>query len=212
MTLRTHEATGVGLIYPDASSLRLGPDAEIELTDAWRVTLRQGAVYVATAPQARGRLEVVTPIGRVRHVGTQFEVRYEPPELRLRVREGRVAVAGQSVNVDAGAGEELAIGPSGLVQRRAFATDDADWRWAELLAPMPHFDGRSAQALLEWAAREMGRQLVYAKPSVAERAAHVILHGEPGPLDPAAVLEVMLATTDLEVDTADGGKLRVFTR
>jgi len=78
--------------------------------------------------------------------------------------------------------------------------------------PGKNIDGHSAQALLEWAAREMGRELVYAQPFIAERAAHVILHGEPGPLAPAAVLEVMLATTDLQVDTAEGGKLRVYHR
>jgi ferric-dicitrate binding protein FerR (iron transport regulator) len=211
-TLRTRDGTGVGLVYPDASSLRIGPNAEIELTDAWHVQLRQGTVFVGTAPEVPGPLEVVTALGRVRHVGTQFEVRYEPPGMRVRVREGRVAVAGQSVSTHAAAGEELAIDATGAVDRRAFASDDPAWRWAELLAPVPRFDGRSAQALLEWAAREMGRELVYARPSVAQRAASVIVHGEPGPLAPAEVLQVMLATTDLRVDASEGARLRVYIR
>jgi ferric-dicitrate binding protein FerR (iron transport regulator) len=211
-TLRTLDDSGVGLLYPDQSSLRLAPGSEIELTDAWFVTLRRGTLYVGTAANAAGRLEVVTPRGRVRHLGTQFELRYQAPELRLRVREGRVSVAATTGGVVAEAGEELTLTQAGTIERRPFARDDLAWHWAELLAPAPQLEGRSAQALLEWAARETGRELVYANPAVARRAATVVLHGEPGPLAPAATLDVMLATTDLTVDMAEDGRIRVHTR
>jgi ferric-dicitrate binding protein FerR (iron transport regulator) len=213
-TLRTGEGAGAGLLYPDESSLRLGPGSEIELTDAWSLTLRSGTLYAATAANRPGRLEVVTPRGRVRHLGTQFEVRYRDSELRLRVREGRVALATDAggVGVVADAGEELSIGPSGRMERRPIATDDPAWHWTELLSPMPPFDGRSAQALLEWAARETGRELVYADSTAAQRAATVILHGDPGQLAPEAALEVMLATTDLHASVAEGGRIRVVAK
>jgi ferric-dicitrate binding protein FerR (iron transport regulator) len=211
-TLRTGQGAGVGLLFPDQSSLRLGPVSEIELTDAWSVTLRTGTLYVATAAREPGKLEVVTPRGRVRHLGTQFELRYEAPVLRVRVREGRVALAGEAGRVLAQAGEEVSIHGSGDAERRFFATDDPAWRWVERLAPMPQFDDRSARALFEWAAREMGRELVYSNSAVEQRARTVILHGEPGPLAPSAALEVMLATTDLEVDLAESGRIRVLAK
>lgn len=213
-TLRTEPHSGVGLLYPDGSSLRLGAGSEIELTDAWSVTLRQGTLYVATvtATAEPGRLEVVTRRGRVRHLGTQFEVKYEAPTLRVRVREGRLAIAAATGRVVAEAGEEVSIGATGDAARRMFARDDPAWHWVEMLAPMPLFDGRPAQALLEWAAREMGRDVVYASPAVEQRAASVVLHGDPGPLAPAVALDVMLATTDLAVDTAGGGRIRVHRK
>lgn len=209
-TLRTSEGAGVGLLYPDESSLRLGPGSEIEFTDAWSVTLRSGTVYIASAATDPGRLEVITAQGRVRHLGTQFELKYQAPMLRLRVREGRVALATEGGRIVAEAGEQLSIGASGGVERQAFASDDPAWHWTGLLAPMPQVDGRSARALLEWAARETGRELVYADPAAEQRAATVILHGEPGLLAPQATLEVMLATTDLRVDVSEGGRIQVF--
>ena len=211
-SLRTRAASGVGLLYPDGSSLRLGPDSEIELSSERSVTLKSGTLYAATAAQGPGRLEVLTPRGRVRHLGTQFELRYDEPVLRLRVREGRVALAADGDSFVAEAGEELTVGAAGEIERRSIARDDPDWRWSEQLAPMPRFDGRSARTLLEWAARETGRELVYADAAAEQRAATVILHGEPGPLEPATALELMLATTDLGVDVDGSGRIQVLTR
>jgi hypothetical protein len=145
-------------------------------------------------------------------LGTQFELRYEAPVLRVRVREGRIALAGESGRVLAQAGEELSIGTAGDVERRFVASDDPAWHWAERLAPVPQFDGRRARDLLEWAARETGRELAYATPAAEQRAATVILHGEPGPLAPSAALEVMLATTDLGIDMEDSGRIRVLAK
>jgi len=229
VTVRTGTAAGLGLLYPDESSLRLGPDTAIELTDAWSVTLHHGTVYVATATASApatatatamanaiaaagkpGRLEVLTPRGSVRHLGTQIEVRYDAPSLRVRVREGCVAVANPGIRIVARAGEEVSLGPSGLLQRRAFASGDPAWHWAERLAPMPRFDDRPARVLLEWAAREMGRQLVFTDASVERHASTVILHGEPGPLAPADALAVMLATTDLTADVSGSARIRVM--
>jgi ferric-dicitrate binding protein FerR (iron transport regulator) len=211
-TLRTREGTGVGLLYPDGSSLRLAPGSEVELTEAWVVTLRGGTVYVASAVREAGRLEVITPRGLVRHVGTQFELSYEAPLLRMRVREGRVALSSGGRRVMAQAGEQLTIGVSGDVERRTLASDDPAWHWAESLAPMPQFDNRSARVLLEWAARETGRELVYGDPAIEQRTAGVILHGEPGPLAPEAALDIMLATTDLRAEIAEGGRIRVVAK
>jgi ferric-dicitrate binding protein FerR (iron transport regulator) len=213
LTVRTGTGAGLGLLYPDETSLRLGPDTSIELTGAWSITLHHGTVYLATATVAAreaGRLEVLTPRGSVRHLGTQLEVRYEASSLRVRVREGSVAVANPGIRVVARAGEEVSLGPSGMLHRRVFARGDPAWHWAERLAPMPRFDDRPARVLLEWAAREMGRQLVFAGTAVERHASTVILHGEPGPLAPAEALAVMLATTDLTAEVSGDATIRVM--
>jgi len=211
-TLRTAADSGVGLLYSGGLSLRLGASSEIELTDATHVTLRNGTLYLATGDGQPARLEIVTPIGRVHHVGTQFELKYHEPTLRLRVREGSVEIDTPAQQLVAVAGEELTVGTSGDVERQEIASDDPDWRWVESLVPVPDFDGRSAHALLEWAARETGHRLVYANDEVERHAASVILHGQAGTLPPIAMLDTMLATTDLDVDLEADGRMRVHTR
>ena len=82
--LRTGPNSGAGLLYPGQLSLRLGADSEIELTDVQRVRLLRGTVYVDTGYAGAGHLEVETPLGRVRHLGTQYELNHVSSALRIR--------------------------------------------------------------------------------------------------------------------------------
>ncbi|MBS1201376.1 MAG: hypothetical protein H6R27_2054 [Proteobacteria bacterium] len=210
--LRTGAASGAGLLYPGQVSLRLGSDSEIELTDLRRVTLRHGTVYVQTGHARSSPLEVNTPYGTVRHVGTQYELHSTALELRIRVREGQVVLERESGQVAARAGEQLSVTTSGAVERRAFATHDPAWGWTESLAPMPPLDGQPARVLLEWAARETGRELHYTDTASERRAAQVVLHGQFGRLSPSQSLEVLRATTDLDCQLDAGGRIIVAAR
>jgi len=144
-------------------------------------------------------------------VGTQFELKVAGKALRLRVREGRVEVdrAGQ---LFAGvAGEQLELDTQGAATHSSIAATDADWQWAEAVAPAPDIDGQPASVLLAWVARETGRRLRYQSTTVESRAANVILHGNIRHLAPLAALDVMLATTDLEY-TLVGDTMEVRVR
>ena len=210
--VRTGRGSGVGLLMQRHLSLRVAADTEIELTDAALVRLLRGAIYVDAAPDAKDRLFVATPLGTARHDGTQFELRYEPPRLQLRVREGRVYLDRESGPVQAATGESLLITADGQIERSRIPTHDARWQWTQSLAPMPDFDERPVRELLQWVARQTGRQLRYAGPAAEQRAATAILHGRLSRLAPDEALTVALATTDLSVDLQDEDRIVIGTR
>jgi ferric-dicitrate binding protein FerR (iron transport regulator) len=193
-------------------SLRLAPDSEAVLDAPGRLYLQRGTAYLDSGPRpARRGIEVVTPAGTARELGTQFELHVAGVGLRLRVREGAVVIDHGGRSVTGQAGEEVSIDPFGGVQRTTIAPDDPAWQWAESVAPMPDMDGQPASALIAWVARETGRNLRYATPQVEQRAATVILHGEIRHLAPLEALEAMLATTDLWVEL-DGHTMEIRSR
>jgi ferric-dicitrate binding protein FerR (iron transport regulator) len=210
--LRTGRESGAGLLFADQLSVRLAADTEIELGDSHRIALVRGTVYVDTGSDGGGRLEVDTPRGRVRHLGTQYELHSVGSGLRIRVREGRVQLEQRTGSVIAEAGEQVSIAAGGTVERATIAAHDPRWRWTEALAPMPALDGRPARVLLEWAARETGRELRYVDAESEERAAQAILHGHFGRLAPAQALDVLEATTDLGYRLEDGSRITVEAR
>jgi ferric-dicitrate binding protein FerR (iron transport regulator) len=210
--LRTGRDSGAGLLFADQLSVRLAADTEIELSDSQRIALVRGTVYVDAGGQVGGGLEVDTPQGQVRHLGTQYELHSVGAGLRIRVREGRVLLEQRAGNVIAEAGEQVSISAGGAVERAAIAAHDPRWRWTEALAPMPALDGRPARVLLEWAARETGRELRYVNARAQQRAAEAILHGHFGRLSPTQALDVLTATTDLDYRLEDGSRITVEAR
>jgi ferric-dicitrate binding protein FerR (iron transport regulator) len=197
--LRTRSDGRAVLALAGGASLRFAGDTEAMLDGPRRLFVQRGTIYVDSGePPGADHVEVVTPAGTARDVGTQFELRVENAQLRLRVREGSVQLDRGGRSVIGSAGEQIVIDDFGGVTRTAIAADARDWAWAEALAPVPEIDGRPASQLIGWVARETGRRLRYESPAVEQRAATVILHGNIRHLPPLAALEAMLATTDLE--------------
>jgi ferric-dicitrate binding protein FerR (iron transport regulator) len=197
--LRTLANGRAALALAGGESLRVAGDTEIVLDAPGRIYVARGTIYVDSgARPPASRLEVVTPAGTARDVGTQFELFVAGAALRLRVREGVVAIDRGGRSLTGNAGEQIAIDELGGILRESVAPDAALWQWAEALAPTPDMDGKPASQLIAWVARETGRRLRYASPVVEQRAASVILHGNIRHLPPLEALEAMLATTDLE--------------
>jgi ferric-dicitrate binding protein FerR (iron transport regulator) len=197
--IRTRDDGRTALALARGESLRLAPGTEVMLDAPGRVYVRQGTVYVDSGPRPSGEpIEIVTPAGTARDLGTQFELQVDGSRLRLRVREGRVAVEQGGRSVTGAAGEQLSIDDFGGVSRAPIAQDAAAWQWAEAIAPVPDMDGKPASQLIAWVARETGRRLRYESPATEQRAARVILHGNISNLAPFEALSAMLATTDLE--------------
>ena len=200
------------LTLAGGESLRLAGDTEVMLDAPGRIYVQRGTVYVDSgARAAAARLEIVTPAGTARDLGTQFELQVDGAALRLRVREGIVAIDHGGQSHTGSAGEQIAIGPLGGVSRERIAPDSPAWEWAESIAPAPDMDGKPANLLIAWVARETGRRLRYESPFIEQRAATVILHGNIRNLAPLAALEAMLATTDLEC-VLQGDTMEIRTR
>lgn len=210
--VRTGRNSGAGLLLQQQLSLRIAAESEVELTDPQRIRLLRGAIYVDAAPEGSARLVVATPLGSVRHVGTQFEVRNEPTRLRVLVREGLVQLDRDSGPLQVSAGEGLVVDVAGDVVRLAIEPHDPAWRWTQALAPMPEFDERPASDLLTWVARQTGRTLHYVTPQAEQRAATIILHGQFERMAPLQALEVTQATTDLVIELKEDGRVSIGTR
>ncbi len=189
-------------------SLRLDHDTRIALTDATHITIESGAVYVDSSgnlPPQEERLQVMTPAGAVRHVGTQYEARLVDSGVRIAVREGRV-----QLNTTAGAthlaaaGEQMTVSAAGAVERSAISRYDASWQWAATTAPGFDIDGRPVTQFLAWAGRELGRDVVFATPESEAEASRILLSGSIEGLAPDDALAAVLPTTPLRSDLRDG--------
>lgn len=211
--LRTVAGSRAGLLLDNGVSLRLAAATEVQVDSAQRVYVTRGMVYVDTGADRRGNaMEIITPAGKARDVGTQFELLVSGAALRLRVREGRVEIDRGDQSFAGAAGEQLSIDTLGRMTRGVIAPDDAAWQWTQGLGPAPQLDGRPATELLAWAARETGRVVRYASPDAQQQAERVILRGNMSHLAPLEALEVMLATTDLGFVLIDGTTIEVHRK
>ena len=93
--VRTGTGGRAAIGIKDGVELRLDSDTQLAFNDAREASPGPGAVYVDSgsgsgAPAAEFLLE--TPVGSVRHLGTQYESALTDGDLRVSVREGRVEV------------------------------------------------------------------------------------------------------------------------
>ncbi len=209
--LRTLAGGGAALSLGPGVSLRLASGSEVQFDGPQDILLRDGMLYLDNRATPGTGLRIGTPLGTVRDIGTQFEVRVADGTLRLRVREGRVEIDRAGQHLIGEAGDQFEIDVLGGVSRSAISPTDVSWVWAETMAPAPDIDGRPAAELLAWVARETGRRLRYQSVVVEQRAATVILHGNIRHLAPLAALDAMLATTDLEY-VLDGDTMEIRAR
>lgn len=190
------------------ASVRLDHDTRIQFTDAERLVVRAGAIYVDTQG-TRAQLRVDTPGGSVRHVGTQYEVRLIGDQVRIRVREGRIELTDPDRGAQlARAGEELRVLANGALERASIPIYGAEWAWSGSAAPAIPIDGRPLSEFLAWAGRELGREVVFATREDELLAGTIILNGSIEGLAPAQALATILATTQFR-SVQRGGELLI---
>jgi hypothetical protein len=195
------------LTLADGVSLRLDVDTQITLLDEGRISISRGALYVDSGPDDESPgLLVETPAGAVHHLGTQYETRVlGASEVRIAVREGKVELETSSGAMHrAEAGEQITVSSAGTVVRSAISPYDARWQWVVTTAPPFDIDGRSVADFLAWAARELGRDIVYADAATQAEADRVRLSGSVAGLSPDAALAAVLPTTPLRCEMRSG--------
>lgn len=202
----------VAVSLAGGASLRLDRETRVVLERADRLVIEQGGLYVdaGPVPAMSARLDVVTPTGIVRHVGTQYEVRRLPAGVRLRVREGRVEWSPRAGDAAVGvAGEQLMIGDAGTIERTDVAGHGEDWNWVASTAPAIDIDGQALERFLAWAGRELGCEPEFASSEVAAIAAGIVLHGSIENLSPELAIRAVFATTTLRA-VVEYGCIRVL--
>jgi len=213
--LRSTPNGRVALALRDGASLRVDASTELLLGGDREIDLMRGIIYLdsgADVPTAPFR--VVTPLGSVSDVGTQFEVAASDDLLRVRVREGSVSVRHPMASEThlGRAGDELSLVMDGTLERDYVSPFDPDWAWVETLADTPQVEGQSLLLFLDWVARETGRPLRFDAPVTETRARTVILHGNADGLTPMQALDVMLSTTDFDYRLRGDGAIEISPR
>ena len=191
-------------------SVKLDGDSTVIFDDGAGLTLVRGAVFVDAAPGVRdGDVHVRTALGVVRHLGTQFEVRLEDGGLRVRVREGTVAVENAEGRWISHEGEALRVAPGEAPERHAILTHGAEWNWVNELAPPFTLEGATLGAFLEWAGRHHGLRWQYADSELRDRVEGIVLHGSIEDLSAEEALEAVLRTCGLAF-RRDGKRLVII--
>jgi len=197
----------VALGLRDGVSLRLDHDTSVALVSVDRVDVISGAVYVdsGVAGPSAARLQVGTPAGVVRHVGTQYEARILDGGTRVRVREGRVDVTpanGPPRTLEVG--DQILVTGTGVEERSRIEPSSDEWDWASNAAPGFDINGKPVQEFLAWAGRETGLKVVFTTAASAAEAKRAVLSGSIAGLDPDEALAAVLPTTSLKGTERDG--------
>jgi ferric-dicitrate binding protein FerR (iron transport regulator) len=203
------EAIGpVAVRMTGGQSVRLEDGTLLRFISGSLLELESGALYVDSDPTvvAGGKLEIGTPFGLVREIGTQYEVRIseETDSLRLSVREGSVSIRTNGESHSAARGEQLTLQSDGTVARATVALDGPVWQWVLEAAPAPEIEGQSLAFFLDWISRETGWEVHYADEEIAASALKISLHGTIEGLRPDESLGIVLQGSGLDYHRDDG--------
>ena len=180
----------LALRLADRTSLRLDTSTRVQFLSARTLELAAGAIYVDN--DAVSGIEVRTPRGVVRDVGTQFEVRLDSAALHISVRTGRVELRalpgasgapGTAGPVPVVQGTQLIVSENRAETRRVAASSPL-WSWAASLAPLFEIEGKPLASFLEHLGREYGWTIRYSDAQLAQQASGIILHGSIAGLSP----------------------------
>lgn len=195
----TRSGGQVALRLVDGTSVRVNGGSRLRLIEATVLALDEGTVYIDSGGATGApSLEVRTPIGVARDIGTRFEVRLLDEALRVRVRDGRVQLMQSREPHEAAPGEELTLDGSGTVVRRAVPVFGAEWAWVLAVGRPFDLEGRTLLAFLTWISDENGWQLRFEDAAVERKAEATVLHGSIEGLAPEEALAAVLPSTGME--------------
>lgn len=181
-------------------SMRVDGNSRVQLTSADRVELLSGAVYLDSGGSDGRAVVVGTSFAEVFEIGTQFEVRLDGDQLKIRVREGRVMVHGDDERHEVVAGRQLVRDTDGKVEVVDSLRFGPSWSWiGETTPPFP-LDGRQLGDYLEWLSRESGREIRFEPVELEDAVRKIRLHGELPAMQPDLTPELVLPTCGLSAE------------
>jgi len=212
-SLFTAANSGMSIKWGAENTIRINQNTELKLRSASEIELVTGEIYV-DIPTIPGRslssvkLQVVTRLGSINHVGTQFMVSSDASNVEIKVREGSVSVDDGKQVLVATKGQQAILGESDQVVRDAVLTYGPDWQWIEKLAPAFILEGRSLMDFLTWVHRETGKEIQFKTTAAKGIATSTIMHGSVDD-EPLKALGLVLQTNDLSWYEQDG-KIYLF--
>lgn len=199
------------------NGVRLDEQTSATLVSSSEIRLAEGAIYVETGGEVGGDgtkgIEVRTPAGVARDVGTQFEVRVldSTPAMLVRVRDGKVEVRRDGEHREVGAGFEIVVEESGRIAEREARGWGAEWDWVLAASPGYDIEGRTLAEFLVWVGRETGWTIQFEDAAIESRARGIVLHGTIEETRPDEAPFGVLAGSGLKGVLTDDGVLTVGT-
>lgn len=199
--LRTGSSGGVRLAMSSGHALFVAAGTTVELSASDRLQLTAGAVYLESGRGGADSVSVETAFGQARDIGTRFEVRTLEGGMRVRVREGQVALReigyfGDDIAV-ADAGEQLLVNEIGRVERQPLPDKGDEWTWLGELREPFELEGSTLAGFLEWVTLENGWELRYSGIDVQRFADTNTLHGDLADLQGEQAVAAILQTVGL---------------
>lgn len=208
------EHGGLVLLANGRMSIRIGPDSDLTLESAKQIRLLRGRMYLdsGTTSGEHQLLTVMTSLGSIEHLGTQYQVRVDHHILSLLVREGQVRLTTQDTVQQVDAHESAEVGDTGHVQIRPIPDYGSIWAWTSELHPDFAIEGRTLAEFLEWFTHETGQRVDFGSAAAKAAAASIRLSGSVTGLSPQAALAAVLASTQFMIESSDAGVLRLKVR
>lgn len=198
--LQTDSTTRTALRLASGIEVRLDTNSEIAFAGPSTVFLTRGAVFVDTgsATGPNRSIDIRTPLGTARDIGTRFEVRLiEGSLMRVRVRDGIVRVTTTRGADNAERGIELVASDNGGITRAKAPVTGDEWDWITLAAAPFDLDGRTLADFLAWVTREGGWEIRFQTDALARSASTIVISGSVDGLTPEQALRSVLATCGL---------------
>lgn len=200
-TLSTDDGQRLALRLASGASARLDHGSRLTLLGDGSMELERGALYLDSA--GTPGLEIHTPWGVARNIGTQFEVRLHDAGMRLGVRQGQVALEVEGTSHEATAGGALSVTGAGVVSSTISSRGTA-WDWVLDAAPPFTLEGRTLGETLAWISRETGWEVRWTDPELEAEATPTQLQGALGDLRPDRAHELVLPIAGLSGRLEDG--------
>jgi FecR protein len=187
-------------------TFRLDVKSRLYLKSESSLVLDRGRVYI-DSEKRNHHFVLLTDMGAVRDIGTQFEVQMNPGTIRIRVREGLVSLDRSSTSNPASEGTELSMDRRGKTSVRNIPKYGPQWDWLSEVAPTFHMEGQTLMEFLKWVSRENGWTLKFENPKIQQTAFKTVLHGSLNGISPQETPDVVLPVCGLSYSLREG----VFT-
>ena len=204
--LDTSNGHGLTLALDDDISLRIDAHTLLKVDAANEFTLLAGQIYIDSGDRIHSdrHVTVMTAIGVVKDIGTQFSVRFDKADLSVAVREGRLDLSDGHQTHSARRGDKVTIRPGQSARFESVPIDGDQWNWAVALAPSFDIENRSLLDFLKWSSRELGMELVIESNSMRIEAMRSRLHGSVDGMSPLEAIDAVMSTTKFDYSIDDG--------
>ncbi len=212
-TIATGEA-GFAVLNYRGYNLRLNSNTQL-LLGAETIRLLTGELYMSDEARATEipAVQIATPQGSVRDIGTQFSVSLVGERTVAMVRRGAIVVeaGARSIQVDSNRDgpSRVTLGAGHAPEIESVPASGEMWRWIYRGTEPLSLEGKTADAFLRWSVRESGLELRYASQAAEIYAKTVYLHGNIETISPEEAVYPVLATTDLTARQAEDETLLV---